>query len=133
MTKPIKKLRETLFNIHPLSYRIRKITLDRPTMEKVLFKKIIDKLKSIEERRDFMQAEIGMDVTAYEDSFFDVIENLMKLYFNKHQLGLIQTYLYQLLPDKEWDGTITLEKKGKSNTVPFKTADEVWEVIQNFT
>ena len=82
MTKPIKKLRETLFNIHPLSYRIRKITLDRPTMEKVLFKKIIDKLKSIEERRDFMQAEIGMDVTAYEDSFFDVIENLMKLYFN---------------------------------------------------
>ena len=83
--------------------------------------------------RDFMQAEIGMDVTAYEDSFFDVIENLMKLYFNKHQLGLIQTYLYQLLPDKEWDGTITLEKKGKSNTVPFKTADEVWEVIKNFT
>jgi len=129
---PIKALRQTLFAIHPLSYRIRKVTLDKPTMEKVLFKKIITELKKIEERRDFMQEEIGMDVTAYEDSFFNVIENLMKLYFNKHQLGLIQTYLYQLVPDADWDGTITLEKGKKEETVPFKTAEEVWEVIQRF-
>ena len=133
MKKPaIKSLRQTLFGIHPLSYRIRKVTLDKPTMEKVLFKKIIAELKTIDERRDYMQAEIGMDVTAYEDSFFNVIENLMKLYFNKYQVGLIQTYLYQLTPDKDWDGTITLEKGKKEETVPFKTADEVWEVLQKY-
>ena len=58
MTKPIKKLRETLFNIHPLSYRIRKITLDRPTMEKVLFKKIIDRHKLRESVKNKKYMEI---------------------------------------------------------------------------
>ena len=132
MVAPIKRIRQTLFSIHPISYRIKKITLDKPTMEKVLFKKILLQLKKIDERRDFMQDEIGMDMTTYEDQFFDVIENLMKLHFNKHQLALIQTYLYQLIPDKEWDGTITLEKKNKKIVHPFKTPDEVWEVITKF-
>ena len=106
---PIKALRQTLFAIHPLSYRIRKVTLDKPTMEKVLFKKIITELKKIEERRDFMQEEIGMDMTIYEEQFFEVIEDLIKLHFSKEQQALIQMYLYQLIPDKEWDGTITVE------------------------
>tara|TARA_B100001778_G_C18601964_1_gene637706 strand:+ start:3568 stop:3975 length:408 start_codon:yes stop_codon:yes gene_type:complete len=132
MTQPIKRLRSTLYSIHPLSYRIRKITVDKPTMEKMLFKKIILQLRKIDERRDFMQEEIGMDMTTYEDQFFSVIENLMKMHFNKEQLALIQTYLYQLVPDKEWDGTITLEKDKKEQVVPFKSADDVWNVIQNF-
>ncbi len=101
-------------------------------MEKMLFKKIILQLRKIDERRDFMQEEIGMDMTTYEDQFFSVIENLMKMHFSKEQLALIQTYLYQLVPDKEWDGTITLEKGKKEQVVPFKTADDVWNVIQNF-
>jgi hypothetical protein len=132
MTQPIKRLRSTLHSIHPLSYRIKKITIDKPTMEKMLFKKIILQLRKIDERRDFMQEEIGMDMTTYEDQFFSVIENLMKMHFSKEQLALIQTYLYQLVPDKEWDGTITLEKGRKEQVVPFKTADDVWKVIQNF-
>ena len=132
MTQPIKRLRSTLYSIHPLSYRIRKITVDKPTMEKMLFKKIILQLRKIDERRDFMQEEIGMDMTTYEDQFFSVIENLMKMHFNKEQLALIQTYLYQLVPDKEWDGSITLEKDKKEQVVPFKSADDVWNVIQNF-
>ena len=101
-------------------------------MEKVLFKKILDQLKKIDERRDFMVEELGMDRTIYEEEFFGVIENLMKLHFNKSQLGLIQTYLYTLAPDKEWDGTITLEKNKKQEIHPFKTPDEVWEVLKNF-
>ena len=132
MTQPIKRIRQTLFSIHPLSYRIKRITIDKPTMEKVLFKKILAQLKKIDERRDFMHSEIGMDMTQYEDQFFDVIENLMKMHFNKHQLGLIQTYLYQLIPDKDWDGTITLEKNKKEIVHPFKTPEDVWEVISKF-
>jgi len=132
MTAPIKKIRETLFSIHPLSYRISRKTPDKQFMEKKLFIEIIKQLKQIEERRDFMQEEIGMDMTAYEDQFFAVIENLMKMHFNKSQLGLIQTYLYQLVPDKEWDGTITLEKDKKSIVYKFKKPEDVWNVINIF-
>lgn len=129
MIDPIKRIRQTLFSIHPISYRIRRTKLDTNTMNRTLFIKVIAALKKIEERRDFMAEEIGMDMTAYEDSFFDVIENLMKMTFKKAQLGLIQMYLYQLLPDKEWDGTITLTKNKEDKVFNFKTPAEVWDVI----
>jgi len=56
----------------------------------------------------------------------------MKMHFKKEQLALIQMYLYQLVPDKEWDGTITIEKNKKEEIVNFKTPEEVWSVIKKF-
>lgn len=132
MIDPVKRIRQTLFTIHPLSYRIRRKTLDKKSMDKKLFIEVITTLKQIEDRRDFMAEEIGMDVTTYEDKFFSVIENLMKMHFTKEQLALIQMYLYQLVPDKEWDGTITIEKNKKEQVLPFKKPEDVWKVITNF-
>ena len=131
MIDPKKKLRETLFSIHKLSYRIKVTEPPKELMEKKLFVEIIDALRKIEDRRDFMQDEIGMDMTAYEDQFFQVIENLMKLHFNKEQLALIQLYLYQLIPDKEWDGTITIEDGKVEKVVAFKSASDVWNVVNS--
>lgn len=132
MKDPIKVLRKTLFSVHPISYRISTRGLDKQSMERKIFIEVIEELKKIEDRRDFLQDEIGIDVTAYEDKFFAIIENLFKLCFNKQQLGLIQMYLYQLHPDKEWDGTITIEQNKKELTVPFKSANDVWKVIKKF-
>ena len=41
-------------------------------------------------------------------------------------------YLYQLTPDREWDGTITIEQDKTEKTVPFKSPDDVWNVIKKF-
>lgn len=131
MIDPKKKLREVLFSIHPLSYRIKATEPSKEVMDKKLFTEIIKGLKKIEDRRDFIQEEIGMDMTAYEDQFFHVIENLMKLHFNKEQLALIQLYLYQLVPDKDWDGTITIQKGNKEEVVPFKQPIDVWNVVSS--
>jgi len=131
MIKPVKRIRRVLHQIHPIPYRIKITSPDKSTMHKKLFIEILDQLKKIEDRRDFMQDEIGIDVTVYEDSFFRVIENLMKLAFNKEQLGMIRLYLYELYPDKEWDGTITVKQGEKDKVVNFKTPIDVWNVIIN--
>jgi len=131
-THPNKRLREVLFSIHPLSYRIRKKTIDKDTMQKKLFIECLNMLRKIEDRRDFMQEEIGIDMTTYEDQFFSVIENLMKMHFGKEQLALIQMYLYQLVPDKEWDGMITINVNKKETTVPFRKPMDVWKVISRY-
>jgi len=132
MVEPRKILRKTLYSILPLSYRIVQKTPDKDIMDKKLFIEIIKGLKQIEDRRDFMESEIGMDMTAYEDQFFTVIENLFKIAFTKEQLALIQLYLYQLVPDKEWDGTITVEVDKKEKVVNFKSPEDVWNVIKKF-
>jgi len=132
MIDPKKRLRQTLYSIHPLSYRIKIKQLDKESMNKKLFIGVIEQLRKIEDRRDFMADEIGMDMTVYEDQFFRVIEDLMKMHFNKEQLALIQMYLYQLVPDKEWDGTITVENNKQEEVVPFKEPSDVWNVIKKF-
>ena len=133
MVDPKKRIRQTLFSIHPLSYRIRQLTPDPEMMNKKLFIQILDDLRKIEDRRDFMVEEIGMDMTVYEDQFFKVIENLMKLHFSKEQLALIQMYLYQLTPDKDWDGTITVEQDKKEKVINFKTPEDVWNALKIYT
>jgi len=115
-----------------VSFRIKEKEPDRETMNKKIFVEVIDELRKIEDRRDFLATEIGMDMTQYEDQFFSVIENLFKLVFNKSQLGLIRMYLYQLVPDKNWDGMITIEEGKEEKIVPFKSANEVWNVIKRF-
>ena len=125
-------IRKVLKSRLDVSYRIKTKEPDQETMNKKIFVEVIDQLKKIEDRRDFMAEEIGMDMTIYEDQFFSVIENLFKLAFNKSQLGLIQMYLYQLVPDKEWDGTITINQGKSDEIVPFKSALDVWEVIKKF-
>tara|TARA_R110002167_G_scaffold299457_5_gene503820 strand:+ start:427 stop:828 length:402 start_codon:yes stop_codon:yes gene_type:complete len=123
------KIRKVLKENINISYRISATELSTKDMNKKLFKEVLTELRKIDERRDFMIDEIGMDMTLYEDQFFSVIENLFKLAFNKEQLALIQMYLYQLVPDKEWDGTIIIEKNKKEATVDFKTPEDVWNVI----
>jgi len=132
MKDPVKVLRKTFFSIYPLSYRITKKGLDKMSMDRKIFIDVIKRLREIEDRRDFMVEEIGLDVTAYEDKFFEVIENLFKLCFNKQQLQLIQLYLYTLAPDKQWDGTITIEYNKKEQIVSFRETKYVWNVINKF-
>lgn len=130
-TEPKKRIRQILHSIHPIPFRIKFREPDLQDMKKMTFVKVINNLKKIDDRRDFLQDEIGMDMTAYEDQFFNVIEDLFKMIFTKEQLALIQMYLYQLVPDKDWDGTITIETKSKGEkVVNFETAQDVWDVLK---
>ena len=131
MIDPKKKLRETLFSIHKLSYRIKVTEPPKDLMDKKLFIEIIDTLKKIEDRKDFLQDEIGMDMTVYEDQFFLVIENLIKLHFNEEQQALIRLYLYELRVEEDWDGTITIEENDTERVVNFKTATDLWKIISS--
>ena len=131
MMDPKKKLREVLFHIHPLSYRIKTKGPDLETMNKRTFVEIVTQLREIEERRDFMESELGLDMTQYEDKFFAVIENLFKLAFTKEQLALIRLYIYELVPDSDWDGTITVEINKQEKIVNFQTPEDVWNLIRS--
>ena len=126
-------IRKILKSKIDVSFRIKTKIPDKKTVNKKIFIQVLKQLKKIEDRRDFLAEEIGMDMTVYEDQFFSVIENLFKLAFNKSQLGLIHMYLYQLVPDKSWDGTLTIEDGNNEKKVPFKSENDVWEVIKNLS
>tara|TARA_R110000796_G_scaffold92185_1_gene196424 strand:- start:1039 stop:1446 length:408 start_codon:yes stop_codon:yes gene_type:complete len=121
-----------VFNTY-YDFRVRIVTkeVDQSIMNKSLFLNIIKNLKEIEDRRDFMNEEIGLDMTTYEDKFFAVIEDLFRMNFNKAQIGIIQAYIYEATRPEDWDGTVTIEVSKKDiKTFDLKTPEELWSVLQ---
>ena len=58
---PDNKVREVLFSMFPLSYRIKKVPIATDIMDRKLFIDSIKTLLEIEDRKDFMLQEIGID------------------------------------------------------------------------
>ena len=129
-----KDIHKVLKNSLNLRFNIKALSPSPEQIQKNLF---IDSLKimiEIQDRSEFMISELGMDLIAYEDKYYRVIENLFKMHFNQQQLSLIQMYLYELRPDKSWDGMIELDlqKGDEPKVVKFKEPKDVWDVISTF-
>jgi hypothetical protein len=124
-----KELRKTLNNYLKVSIQIREKDMAREVVEKKLFIESIILLREIEDRRDFMEEEIGMDMSIYEEKFLQIIENLFKVHFSKEQFALIQYYIYQVPTLADWDGKIELSDGKYMITVDFETPEQVWNVI----
>ena len=126
-----RELRKVLNNYLKGSVTIRERDVARDIMDKKLFIESIILLREIEDRRDFMEEEIGMDMSMYEEKFLQIIENLFKVHFNKEQFALIQYYLYKVPTIEDWDGMIDLSDGKEMITVKFETPEEVWTVINS--
>ena len=124
-----KELRKALSNYLRGSVTIKEKDMARDVMEKKLFVESITLLREIEDRRDFMESELGLDMSQYEEKFLQVIENLFKVHFNKEQFALIQYYIYQVPTIVDWDGKLDLSDGKEMITVDFETPEQVWNVI----
>lgn len=124
-----KELRKELNSYLKGKVTIKEKDMARDIIEKKLFIESIVLLREIEDRRDFMEEEIGVDMSIYEEKFLQVIENLFRAHFSKEQFALIQYYLYQVPNLVDWDGKIDLSDGKDIITVDFETPEQVWNVI----
>jgi hypothetical protein len=101
-------------------------------MEKELFIEAITLLQEIEDRRDFMEEEMGMDMTSYEEKFIQVIENLFNINYSPEQVAIVQYYVYEYPLEDSKKGKINLNINGKKVEVAnFDTPEDVWNVVQS--
>ena len=123
-------IRKVLKTNNDIQYRIYEKKPKRDITRRKLFIEAINTLREVEDRTDFMQSELGIDMSFYEDKFFLIIENLFKITFSEEQCKLIEMYVYLLTQDKEWDGTIEIRTQEAVEVVSFKTPEQVWEVLE---
>ena len=110
-----KSFEETLANIDFKS---------KDTPEKKLFIETIEILENIEDT-SAQFFDLGVDLSAYETSFFQVIENLMYTLYSETQVNLIHSYIYQVpLSD---NAKQPVDKDGRV-LVP-STPEELWNAI----
>ena len=126
-----KVLREIVSNYLQTSVRISQRGLSGNVMEKKLFIESILLLREIEDRKDFMESELGVDMSVYEEKFLQVIENLFIMNYNKEQMDLIQYYLYKIPLVDDYDGKIDLSDGKNVVTVKFETPEDVYNVVNS--
>jgi len=124
-----KVLKEILSNYLQTSVRISQYVLTGSLMERKLFIESILLLREIEDRKDFMESELGVDMSVYEEKFLQVIENLFRMNYNKEQMDLIEYYLYKIPLVDDYDGKIDLSDGKNIVTVKFETPEDVYNVI----
>jgi len=126
-------IRDVLADDLELAFRIRTTSKPIEEVNKKIFVQVIKLLAEVNDRTEFMSTELGIDVIGYDDKFFQAIEGLMKIAFNKKQVLLIEMYLNEIpIMDKDWDGTITVLIKEEEVRVAFKTPLDLWNTIQKF-
>ena len=94
-----KDIHKVLKNSLNLRFNIKALSPSPEQIQKNLFIESLKIMIEIQDRSEFMITELGMDMIAYEDKYYRVIENLFKIHFNQQQLSLIKMYLYDLRPD----------------------------------
>lgn len=124
-----KTIRQVINNYLQTKVTLRERSVAQDILDKKLFINSLTLLREIEDRRDFMEEELGVDLSVYEEKFLQVIENLFKLHFSKEQLALIQHYVYVIPTIQDWDGKVDITDGKAIITVDFETPEQVWNVI----
>lgn len=123
-------IKKTLYNLYSVPFSLKQTELDNSNLNLNLFLEVISSLQAIEQRRIYLAESVGIDITGLEDVYFQVIENLLNLTFNKDQLTLLHKYLYELSTDNEWDGYVQLKVGKTKKKVLIKTPRQLWNTLQ---
>ena len=79
MASTRERVREILKRDINLNFRISRKLIDKSEVKKQAFITMLSKMREIEDRKDFLVEEIGIDVTAYEDKFFRIKKHMSKI------------------------------------------------------
>lgn len=121
--------RQVISNCLKVKPIFRKKPMPKGTLDKKLFIEIIETLRQIEDKRWFMEEEIGVDLSMYEENYFIVIENLLKMHYSKEQIALINYYVYQIPKLETFDGTVEITDGKGTIVVDMRTPEQLWNVI----
>ena len=95
-----------------------------------MFNTIVSGLASINSRSLGLKHDYKIDFIEYDDIFFNVIEALMHLHFNKEQRSIIEWYLYdKFLPTGE---ILILKDQDTGKEIPTDTPDDLWELVLKY-
>ena len=95
-----------------------------------LFNIVITGLAHVNGRSLGLKHDYSIDFIEYDEPFFNVIESLLDLQFNRQQKSIIEWYLYdKILPTGE---TLILTNQKTGEEIPTDTPDDIWDLVQQY-
>lgn len=76
-----------------------------------------------------LQADYAIDLAAYDEPFFQIIDSLIFMQFGKDAGELIMFYLYERTNP---DGTINPLYDSNDQIIPLERIEDLWELVKQF-
>ena len=126
----IKKIQKSIEDILGAKSGIAKKRPSIKDKKRELFNTILNNLSHVNSRSLGIKHDYKIDFIEYDDVFFNVIEALLTLHFNKEQKSLIEWYLYdKFLPTGEM---LILNDSKTGKEIPTETPDDIWELVLKY-
>jgi hypothetical protein len=95
-------------------------------LNKELFEKIIIALERTNIRTALVGTEFDIDLSKYDETFYEVIDNLLLMQFGKQAAEVIFFYVYERMNP---DGTINELRDVNDNPIILNSPSELWDLI----
>lgn len=94
------------------------------------FENMILTLETLNTKSNLLSMEFGIDLSAYEEQFYNIINNLIKLSYGEECASLISFYIYDRINE---DGSINdLIEEQTQQTLKLESPSDLWFLIQAF-
>ena len=92
-----------------------------------VFEKIILALEKASVRSSIIGDEFQLNFTEYDETFYEIIDNLILMHFGKEAAELIFFYVYERINP---DGSVNALADVNGDIVPMNGPSDLWELIE---
>jgi hypothetical protein len=128
LPEEVKELKKSLEDILNVDFKVKRKKKTELDIQKDLFFKIIISLEKLNMRSNVLNTDLDIDLTKYDETFYDVLDNLLILHFGKNIAEIIFFYVYDRI---DQDGNIASLSDMGGNKIVLENIHDLWNLIQN--
>lgn len=109
--------------------KIKKVKRNSEDHKRIVFNRIIENYIIAVNRESVMDEMYMIDLSMYNQIYWEVIEDALSLCFNAAQIGFINFYLFERF---DIPGSIKQLFDENNQMIPLDTPDDLWNLLQNY-
>ena len=123
----IEHLQEQINQIIGVKSTLKRRRKNREDIQRNIFLNVIPLLEHVINRGTILESDFNIDITKYEELFYQIIDRLIYLQFDPKAAEVILLYLYERFNP---DGTANPVLDANGNEVMLETTEDLWNLVQ---
>jgi hypothetical protein len=124
--KHAQEIKTTLETMIGTDLSLKRKKKNEKDLNRDMFEKIIIALEKVNIRTTIVSNEFDLDLNKYDESFYEVIDNLIMMQFGKQASEVIFFYVYERIHP---DGSINELMDANNNPVMLNNPTDLWELV----
>jgi hypothetical protein len=124
--KHAQGVKQTLETMIGTDLSLKRKKKNEHDLNKEVFEKIIIALEKANIRTALVGTEFEIDLSKYDETFYEVIDNLMVMQFGKQASEVIFFYVYERMNP---DGSINELRDVNDNPIVLSSPSDLWDLI----